>query len=202
VQGAMKRLVAACVIALVFWLGSILPVAAQIAPIEITRADVTKLDVLDASKWTVLGVRLGDTRDAALKTLQALKDVKTQEDPLAGRIYVIEPPTGTIVVMSLKLVEDQVTTINIVGGFREWLQGDTKLLFKAFEDDSLRHKILGREDNREAIQGGTKEAPSMDLTYAYFKEGILLHSSARFSTERKQMESQHELVLIFPARQR
>jgi hypothetical protein len=88
-QGATKRLVAFFDIGLIFWLGFFLPVAAQTAPIEITRTDITKLDVLDASQWTVLGVRLGDTRDAALKMLQATKDVKTQEDPASGRIFVI-----------------------------------------------------------------------------------------------------------------
>ncbi len=157
-------------------LGAGRPALAQTGPIEITRTDITKLNVLDASQWTVLGVRLGDTRDAALKTLQATKDIKVQEDPASGRIYVIEPPSSNIVVMGVKLIENQVTAINIVNNFGEWLQGDTKLLFKAFEDDSIRYKLLGREDNREVIHGGTKEAPAEDVIYSYFKEGIVLHS--------------------------
>ena len=201
-QEAMKRLVAACVIALFFWLGFILPVAAQTAPIEITRTDITKLSGVDASQWSVLGVRLGDTRDAALKTLQATKDVKVQEDPVAGRIYVIEPPTGSSVVMVVKVVENQVTTISLLNTFGEWLQGDTKLLFKAFKDDSLRHKFLGREDNREVLRGGTKEAPAEDVFYSYFKEGIILHSGAKLSADGKQMERVQEMLLIYPARAR
>jgi hypothetical protein len=201
-QEAMKRLVAACAIGLIFWLGFILSVAAQTAPIEITRTDITKLSGFDASQWTVLGVRLGDTRDAALKTLQAAKDIKVQEDPISGRIYVVEPPTGTSVVMVVKVVENQVTTISVINTFGEWLQGDTKLLFRAFEDDSLRHKFLGREDNREVVRGGTKEAPAEDMIYNYFKEGIILHSGAKRSADGKQVERVREMLLIYPARVR
>lgn len=201
-QETMKRLVAACVIGLIFWLGFIPPVAAQTAPIEITRTDIAKLSGFDASQWTVLGVRLGDTRDAALKTLQATKDIKVQEDPVSGRIYVVEPPTGTSVVMVVKIVENQVTTISLVNTFGEWLQGDTKLLFRAFEDDSLRHKFLGREDNREIVRGGTKEAPAEDVIYNYFKEGIILHSGAKRSADGKQMERVREMILIYPAKVR
>lgn len=104
--------------------------------------------------------------------------------------------------MSVKITENQVTAINLVGGFGEWLQGDTRLLFRAFEDDSLRYKLLGREDQREAVRGGTTEAPSVDVTYAYFKEGILLHSSMKRSANGKQVETQREMVLIYPARAR
>jgi hypothetical protein len=201
-QEATKRQVAACVIGLIFWLGFILPVAAQTAPIEITRTDITKLSGFDASQWTVLGVRLGDTRDAALKTLQATKDIKVQEDPASGRIFVIESPNSNIVVMWVKLIENQVTAVNIVNTFGEWLQGDTKLLFKAFEDDSLRHKFLGREDNREVVRGGTKEAPAEDVIYNYFKEGIILHSGAKRSADGKQVERVREMILIYPAKVR
>jgi hypothetical protein len=201
-QEAMKRLATACVIGLVFWLGVSLPVAAQTAPIEVTRTDLTKLSSIDAGQLTVLGVRLGDTRDAALKTLQATKDVKIQEDPASGRIYVIEPPTSNIVVMGVKLVENQVTAVNIVNNFGEWLQGDTKLLFKAFEDDSIRFKLLGREDNREVVHAGTKEAPAEDVIYSYFKEGIVLHSMAKKSADGRQVERVREMILIYPAKVR
>ena len=177
-------------------------VQAQTAPIELTKTDITKQKAIDASQWTVLGVRLGDSKDTALKTLQRVTNVKVQEDAASGRVFVISPATSNTVVMGLKVIEGQVTTINLVGGFAELLQGDTRLLFRAFEDDSLRHKLMGREDARDALQGGTKEAPTVDITYAYFKEGILLHYSAKFSTEKKQMESQRELVMIYPARQR
>jgi len=183
-------------------LGTVRTALAQTAPIEITRTDVTKLNALDASQWVVLGVRLGDTRDTALKTLQAIKDVKVQEDPVSGRIFVIEPPTGSSVVMVVKVVENQVTTISLVNTFGEWLQGNTKLLFRAFEDDSLRHKFLGREDNREIVRGGTKEAPAEDVIYNYFKEGIILHSGAKISADGKQAERVREMLLIYPARAR
>jgi hypothetical protein len=180
---------------------------AQSALAELTRTDITKLKTVDASQWTVLGIRLGDAKETALKTLQGLKDVKVQEDAASGRVFVITPLTGNVVVMSLKVVENQVTTINLVhidrvGGFGEWLQGDTKLLFRAFEDDSLRHKFLGREDTREVVRGGTKEAPAVDMTYAYFKEGIILHSSTKVSADGKQVETTREFVLIYPARPR
>ena len=201
-QEAMKRLATACAIGLVFWLGFSLPVAAQTAPIEATRTDLTKLSSIDASQLTVLGVRLGDTRDAALKTLQATKDIKVQEDPVSGLIYVVEPPSGTRVVMVVKVVENQVTRISVLNSFGEWLQGDTRLLFKAFEDDSLRHKILGREDNREIMRGGTKEAPAEDVFYNYFKEGIVLHSGAKLSADGKQVERVREMILIYPAKVR
>ena len=183
-------------------LGTVRTALAQTAPIEITRTDITKLNVLDASQWAVLGIRLGDTRDATLKTLQATKDVKVQDDPVSGRIFVIEPPTGNSVVMVVKVVENQVTTISLVNTFGEWLQGDTKLLFRAFEDDSLRHKFLGREDNREIVRGGTKEAPAEDVIYNYFKEGIILHSGAKRSADGKQVERVREMLLIYPARVR
>ena len=201
-RSAVTRLVVACVTGLAISSGIVLPVATQTAPTEITRTDVTKLNPLDASQWAALGIRLGDTRDAALKTLQATKDVKVQEDPVSGRIFVIEPPTGNSVVMVVKVVENQVTTISLVNTFGEWLQGDTKLLFRAFEDDSLRHKFLGREDNREVVRGGTKEAPAEDVIYNYFKEGIILHSGAKRSADGKQMERVREMLLIYPARAR
>ena len=176
--------------------------AAQGSPIELTKTDVIALKTLDASQWSVLGVRLGDQKAAALSTLQALKEVKVQDETATGRIYVLAPPTGNTLVMSLKVVEGRITTINLVNNFGEWLQGDTKLLFKAFEDDSLRHKLLGREDRRDVAQGGTKEAPSADVSYHYDKEGIILHSTAKVSPEKKQVESMREMILIFPARAR
>jgi len=169
---------------------------------EITKTDVTKQKTIDAGQWVVLGVRLGDTKENALKTLRALSNVKVQEDAPSNRIFVIAPPTGNTVVMSVKVVENQVTTINMVGGFGDWLQGDTKALFRAFEDDSLRHKLLGREDTREVVRGGTKEAPTVDMTYAYFKEGLLLHYSLKASADGKQVETSRELVMIYPARLR
>jgi hypothetical protein len=147
-------------------------------------------------------VRLGDSKEAALRTLQRTGSIKVQDDPASGRIFVIAPPTGNTVVMSVKITENQVTAINLVGGFGEWLQGDTRLLLQAFENDSLRYKLLGREDQREAVRGGTTEAPSVDVTYAYFKEGILLHSSMKRSANGKQVETQREMVLIYPARAR
>ena len=180
----------------------VLGASAQTSPVELTRTDVTTLKTLDASQWLVLGVRLGDQKAAALKTLQDSKEVKVQDEAAAGRIFVIAPPTGSTVVMSLKVVEGRVTTINLVNTFGDWLQGDTKLLFKAFEDDSLRHKFLGREDNREVVRGGTKEAPAEDVIYNYFKEGIILHSGAKRSADGKQTERLREMLLIYPARVR
>jgi hypothetical protein len=178
------------------------PAWAQAAPVELTKTDVTKLKTLDASQWAVLSVRLGDPKDAALKTLQRTRDIKVQEDPASSRIFVIAPPTGNAMVMSVKITENQVTAINLVGGFGEWLQGDTRLLFRAFDDDSLRYKLLGREDQREAVRGGTNEAPTVDVTYAYFKEGILLHYSLKRSADGKRLETHREMVLIYPAKAR
>jgi hypothetical protein len=171
-------------------------------PVELTKTDITKLKTLDASQWAVLSVRLGDPKDAALKTLQRTGNIKVQDDPASGRIFVIAPPTGNTMVMSVKITENQVTAINLVGGFGEWLQGDTRLLFRAFDDDSLRYKLLGREDQREAVRGGANEAPTVDVTYAYFKEGILLHYSLKRSADGKQLETQREMVLIYPAKPR
>ena len=94
-----------------------------------------------------------------------------------------------------------VTTINLVGGFGDWLQGDSKTLFRGFEDDSLRYKLIGREDQRQVVRGGTKEAPSENVTYAYYKEGILLSLTVR-QTEEKKVESAREMVLMFPPRAR
>jgi hypothetical protein len=177
-------------------------VRAQAAPVELTKSDVTKLKTLDSSQWAVLSVRLGDLKETALRTLQRTGNIKVQDDPASGRIFVIAPPTGNTVVMSVKITENQVTAINLVGGFGEWLQGDTRLLFRAFEDDSLRYKLLGREDQREAVRGGTTEAPTVEVTYAYFKEGILLHYSVKRSADGKQVETQREMVLIYPAKPR
>lgn len=175
---------------------------AQATPAELTKTDVTKLKTLDSSQWSVLSVRLGDSKEAALRTLQRTGNIKVQDDPPSGRIFVFAPPTGSTVVMSLRLTENQVTAINLVGAFGEWLQGDTRLLFRAFDDDSLRYKLLGREDQREAVRGGTSEAPTVAVTYAYFKEGILLHYSVKRSADGKQVETQHEMVLIYPAKAR
>ena len=169
---------------------------------ELTQTDITKLKSLESSQWAVLGVRLGDTKEVALRTLQRTGDVKVQDDPAAGRIFVSIPPPNSAVVMSVKVTEGQVTAINLVGGFGEWLQGDTRLLFRAFEDDSLRYKLLGREDQRDATRGGTKEVPTADVTYAYFKEGILLHYSLRRSADGKQLETQREMVLVYPPKGR
>jgi hypothetical protein len=170
--------------------------------VEITKDDLTKQKSIDASQVSVLGVRLGTGKDQALAVLQRLSSIKVQDEAAAGRVYVISPADSKNVVMSLRVVENLVTTINLVGGFGEWLQGDTRLLFRAFEDDSLRHRFLGREDQREVVRGGTKEAPTMDVTYAYYKEGLLLHSSMRQSPDGKQVEVRRELVLLFPARTR
>jgi len=175
---------------------------AQAAPIEVTQIDLATLKVLNSSQWAALGVRLGDSKEAALRRLQGIGNIKAQDDPNAGRIFVVAPPTGNTVVMSLRIIQSQVTAINLVGGFSEWLKGDTQVLFRAFEDDSIRHKVLGREDQREAIRGGTNEAPTLDMTYAYFKEGVLLHYTVKRSADGKQVESQREMVLIYPAKAR
>jgi hypothetical protein len=193
----------AAVIVLSVWVAVGVPAAwAQAPPLELIRTDVLKLKTIDSSQWMALGVRLGDSKDAALKTLQGTKDIKVQDDPASGRIFVIAPPNGNTVVMSVKVTQNMVTAINLIGGFSEWLQGDTRLLFRAFEDDSLRYKLLGREDQREAIAGGTKEAPIADVSYAYFKEGLLLHYSLKRSADGKQAETLREMVLIFPAKAR
>jgi hypothetical protein len=193
----------AAVIVLSVWVAVGVPAAwAQAPPLELIRTDVLKLKTIDSSQWMALGVRLGDSKDAALKTLQGTKDIKVQDDPASGRIFVIAPPNGNTVVMSVKVTQNMVTAINLIGGFSEWLQGDTRLLFRAFEDDSLRYKLLGREDQREAIAGGTKEAPTADVSYAYFKEGLLLHYSLKRSADGKQAEVLREMVLIFPAKAR
>jgi hypothetical protein len=190
-------MVAACVSA-----GLITPASTQTAPVELTRTDITKLETLDSSQWTALGVRLGDSKETALKTLQGTKDIKVQDDPAAGRIFVIAPPSGNTVVMSVKITQGLVTAINLVGGFGEWLQGDTRLLFRTFEDDSLRYKLLGREDRHEVVKGGTNEAPAVDMSYSYFKEGILLHYGIKRSADGKQIDFLREMVLIFPAKPR
>ena len=171
-------------------------------PTEVTKTDITKQQKIDSSQYAVLGVRLGDPKDAAMKTLQRISNITVQDDAASRRIFVFSPANSKTVVMSLKVVENQVTTINLVGGFGEWLQGDTKTLFKAFEDDSLRHKLVGREDGREAARAGTKEAPTVDITYAYFKEGLLFHYALRGSADGKQVETAREIVLIYPARSR
>jgi hypothetical protein len=181
---------------------SISPAWAQVAPVELTKTDITKLKTLDSSQWTALSVRLGDSKATAIKTLQGTKDIKVQDDLAAGRIFVIAPPTGNTVVMSVKITQGLVTAINLVGGFGEWLQGDTRLLFRAFEDDSLRYKFLGREDQHEVVKGGTTEAPAVDMSYSYFKEGILLHYGIKRSADGKQIEGLREMVLVFPAKPR
>lgn len=178
------------------------PAWAQTAPVELIRTDITKLKSLDSSQWTALGVRLGESKETAIKTLQGTKDIKVQDDPAAGRIFVIAPPSGNTVVMSVKITQGLVTAINLVGGFGEWLQGDTRLLFRAFEDDSLRYKFLGREDQHEVVKGGTAEAPAVDISYSYFKEGILLHYGIKRSADGKQIEGLREMVLVFPAKPR
>ena len=175
---------------------------AQGAPLELTKTDVTKLKTLESSQWAVLGVRLGDSKEAALQTLQRVGNIKVQDDPASGRIFVVAPPTGNTVVMSLKITQGLVTGISLLSGFGEWLQGDTRLLFRAFEDDSLRFKFLGREDQREAVQGGTKESPTLTVSYAYFKEGLFLIYAVKRSADGKQVETARELFLIYPARAR
>jgi hypothetical protein len=175
---------------------------AQGAPVELTKTDITKLKTLESNQWAVLGVRLGDSKEAALQTLQRTANIKVQDESASGRIFVIAPPNGNAVVMSVRVTENQVTAINLVGGFGDWLQGDTRLLFRTFEDDSLRYKLLGREDQRDAVRGGTNEAPSVDLTYAYFKEGILLHYAIKRSADGKQAETLREIVLIYSAKAR
>jgi hypothetical protein len=199
----VTRLALAATAAVAAWSFLGLPAAmAQAAPVEVTQTDITKLNSLESSQWTVLGVRLGDTKEAALKTLQRTGDVKVQDDAAAGRIFVSIPPPNSAVVMSLKVTQGLVTTINLVGGFGEWLQGDTRLLFRAFEDDSLRYKLLGREDQREVVKGGTTEAPTVDMSFAYFKEGILLHYGIKRSADGKQVEILREMVLIYPPKAR
>ncbi len=134
----------------------VLPIPAGWAqqPIEITKADLTKQKTIDASQVIVLGVRLGDPKEQALKTLQGLNNVKVQEDAASGRIFVYSPATSNLVVMSVRAIEGMVTTINLVGGFGEWLQGDSRTLFRGFEDDSLRYKLIGREDQRQELLVG------------------------------------------------
>lgn len=176
--------------------------AAQITPVELLKTDITKLKTLDSSQWTVLGVRLGDAKETALKTLRGVSDIKVQDDPASGRIFVSIPPPGSNLVMSVKITQGLVTGISIVGGFGEWLQGDSQLLFRAFEDDSLRYRFLGREDQRETLQGGTKESPTVTVTYAYFKEGLLLVYAAKQSADGKQVQTQREMMLIYPAKSR
>lgn len=183
-------------------LGLLLAPAVSAQVVEITKGDLTRQKAIDASQVTVLGVRLGESKEAALRTLQRTGNIAVKDDAAAGRVYVVSPAGSTTVVMSLKVVENQVTTINLVGGFGEWLQGETRLLFRAFEDDSIRHKLLGREDHREVVRGGTKESPTVDVTYAYFKEGLLLHSSLQRAADGKQVESRREMVFIYPARAR
>jgi hypothetical protein len=175
---------------------------AQTAPVELIKADITRMKSLDSGQWTVLGVRLGDSKETALKTLQQVKDIQVKEEPAVGRIFVSIPPPNGSVVMSVKITENQVTAINMIGGFGEWLQGDTRLLFRAFEDDSLRYKLLGREDQREVVKGGTNEAPAVDMSFAYFKEGMLLHYGIKRSADGKQIEGLREMVLVFPAKPR
>lgn len=175
---------------------------AQATPVELVRTDITKLKTLDSSQWAAMSVRLGDSKDAALRTLQRTSNIKVQEDSASGRLSVYAPPTSNTLVMSVKITQNQVTAINLFGGFSEWMQGDTRLLFRAFEDDSLRHKLLGREDQREVVRGGTKEAPTVNVTYAYFKEGILLHYAVGRSADGKQVETLREMVLIYPAKPR
>ena len=63
------------------------PACAQGAPVELTKTDVTKLKTLDASQWAVLSVRLGDPKDAALKTLQRMGNIKSKKTP---------PPAGSL----------------------------------------------------------------------------------------------------------
>ncbi len=175
---------------------------AQAPLVELTKTDVTKLRVLDSSEWAALGVRLGASKEAALRTLQGIGNIKVQDESASGRIFVVAPPTGNTVVMSLRITQDLVTAINLLAGFGESLQGDTRLLFRAFDDDSLRYKFLGREDQREAVAGGTKEEPTVDVSYAYFKEGILLHYSVKRTSDGKPVETQREMVLIYPAKAR
>jgi len=178
------------------------PAWGQTAPAELIRTDITKLKSLDSSQWTVLGVRLGDSKDAALKALQQIKDIQVKEEAAVGRLFVSIPPPNGSVVLSVKVTENQVTAINMIGGFGEWLQGDARLLFRAFEDDSLRYKLLGREDQREVVKSGTNEAPAVDMSFAYFKEGMLLHYGIKRSADGKQIESLREIVLVFPAKPR
>jgi hypothetical protein len=174
---------------------------AQSAPIEITKVDVLKQKAIDSSQWAALGIRLGDPKDAAMKTLARIASISVQDEAAAGRLLVFSPANSKTMVMSLKIVENQVTTLNLVGAFGDWMQGDTRLLFRTFHDDSLRYRLLGREDARNVAQGGTKEAPSADVSYSYYKEGIILHHSVR-QAEGKTTETLREIVLIYPARVR
>lgn len=181
--------------------GIAVPALAQ-QPIEITKTDITKQKTIDASQITVLSVRLGDTKDQALKTLQKINTIKVQEAG-PGRIDVIYPATSNSVVMIVQAVEGMVTSINLLNAFGDWLVGDTKLLFRGFQNDSLRYKLIGREDNREMGRGGTKEEPAGSVAYAYYKEGIVLSLFERQTGEKeKKVEAARQMVLMFPARTR
>jgi hypothetical protein len=193
-----SRVLALTAAAVLAWAGA----AGAQAPVEITKTDITKQKTINAAQIAVLGVRLGDARDQTLKMLQSLKEIKVQEDAATNRLLVISPAASNVVVMGVKAVENLVTTINIVGGFGDWLQGDTRLLFRGFEDDSLRYKLLGREDQRQVLRGGTKESPTENVTYAYFKEGILLSLSLKRMDDAKKIEAVREMVFLFPPRAR
>ena len=87
--GLAIRLALCTVAAVAVWGFLGLPAAmAQATAVEVTQTDITKLKSLESSQWAVLGVRLGDTKEVALKTLQRTGDVKVQDDAAAGRIFV------------------------------------------------------------------------------------------------------------------
>ena len=140
-------------------------------PGEITETDITTLQ-LDSSQWTVWACAWATQRTPHSGSCRRRAISRIQEDSASGRLFVLVPPSDGRMVMSLKVTLGQVTAINLVGAFAEWLREDTQLLFRAFEDRSVRHKLLGREDHRETVRGGTSEAPTVDVTYAYFKEGV------------------------------
>ena len=100
-----QRLILAAALAVGLFRGGDMPAAWAQAQTtgDLTKTDIVKLKTIDASQWPVLGVRLGDSRESALKTLQAVKNIKVQEatvDVLAGNkltSYVSLPndwPTG------------------------------------------------------------------------------------------------------------
>jgi len=170
-------------------------------PLEITKGDFTKQKSIDAAQLLVLGVRLGDGKEQALKTLQRVNNITVKEEAASGRVMIYSPAGSTTLVMSLKLVEGQVTAISLLTPFGEWLPGESRALFRAFEDDSLRHKLLGREDQRRVERGGSKEAPAERIEFAYYKEGLLLNLLVSRSADGKTGYAR-EVMFMFPARQR
>lgn len=153
--------------------------------IEITKIDITKIPYVKSTDISVLGIKLGDSKNKVLELIgKPLREWECQIFYKGIEVFIGD--------------DKKVGAIALDSDFKDKLIGDTKILVTTdiSVNEELRYKLLGKEDKLEQIDESETILGRIIKIRYYYNKGMELHWTLQFVNN--EAKTYQKFFLVYP----